>query len=272
LDLYVNYKKNRFGHLFEVWKIKDSIYDFWTIPIINKKVHHATAYGLIAATFYLFLYTQLVLIFHKNLFIGQSDFNFLLAISYLPLWLVICFILGNILFLLLNTAAVVSELFEKIPAKIDILKNDGGFEAIITLCNLIIFQVLILGVIAIVWLMGLIKIKFLEIDVNAFLREPVGLVLIAIIIVLMLWLYIMPMLIIVKKFQKAKSDYIDELGDKIESFYPSTYECNISELQNFQFKYNRAISLPDWPIKIKIGLIISVITPIASWIIALMTA
>ena len=269
LDLSDNYKKSRFGQLFEVWKIKDSIYNFWSIPIF-KKVHHATVYGFIVATGYFLFYWLLVLNLHKNLFIGQSDFNFLLAIGYLPYWLIVCFILGNILCLLLGTATVISEIFENLPVKIEILKKNGGFDSIINLCNLIIFQILIIGLIAVVWLYGLISIKFIDIDFSAFLREPIGIVLIVIIVIFMLSMYIMPMLLIVKKYQQVKKDYINDLGSKINSYYPSTYECNVGELQNLQFKYNLAISLPDWPTKIKISLIISLIIPIISWALTIL--
>nr|WP_321351813.1 hypothetical protein [uncultured Methanoregula sp.] len=269
LDLSDNYKKSRFGQLFEIWKIKDPIYNFWSIPFF-KNVHHATVYGFICATGYLFFYWLLVLISHKNLFIGQSEFNFVLAIGYLPYWLIVCFILGNILCLLLGTASVISEIFENLPVKIEILKCNGGFDSIINLCNLIIFQILIIGIIAVVWLYGLISIKFIEIDFSAFLREPIGLVLIVLIIIFMLSMYIMPMLLIVKKYQQAKKDYINKLGIKINSYYPSTYECNVGELQNLQFKYNLAISLPDWPTKFKISLIISLIVPIISWILTIL--
>jgi hypothetical protein len=267
LDLNDNYKQSRFGHLFEVWKIKDTIYDFWTIPILNKKVHHATAYGVLTAIIYFIFYTLLVLIFHKNLFIGQSNFNFLLAIGYLPYWLIICFILGNILFLLLSTATVISELFEILPVKFDIMKNYGGFDSIVDLCNLIIFQISIIGIIAVVWIYGLITIKFIEINIPAFLSDPVGLFLILIILIFMLWMYIRPMLIIVKKYQKIRKDYIETLGNKINSFNPSTREYNFGELFNLQFKYNLAVSLPDWPTKIKIKVIIALIVPIISLII-----
>jgi hypothetical protein len=147
----------------------------------------------------------------------------------------------------------------------EILKKNGGFDSIINLCNLIIFQILIIGIIAVVWLYGLISIKFIEIDFTTFLREPMGIVLIVLIVIFMLSMYIMPMLLIVKKYQQVKKDYINDLGAKINSYYPSTYECNVGELQNLQFKYNLAISLPDWPTKIKISIIISLIVPIISW-------
>jgi hypothetical protein len=267
LNLSEEYIKSRFGQLFENWIIKDSIYDFWDSPISNKKIHHATAYGIILATGYLIFYSLLVLGFHKNLFLGQLNFDFTMAICYLIFWVIVCFILGNILFLLLSTASTVFRIFEKIPAKINLYKKIGGFDSVINLCNLIIFQISIISLIAVVWIFGLVNIHFLEIDYGAFLREPIGIVLLCILIILMLWLYVMPILMVIKKYRQAKNDYLNELASKLESYIPSKFECDTGELQKIQFDYNRVNSLPDWPTNIKINLIISLAIPIIGWII-----
>ncbi len=267
LNLSEEYKKSRFGRLFESWIIKDSIYDFWPIPFSNKKIHHATAYGIILAVGYLFFYSLLVLVFHKNLFLGLTNFSYMMAICYLLFWLVVCFILGNITFLLLSTSSIVFRVFEKIPAKINIYKKTGGFDSIINLCNLIIFQISIISLIAVVWIFGLVNIKFLEINYAAFLADPVGLVLLGVIIILMLWLYVMPMLMVIEKYQHAKYDCLNKIGSKLESYVPSTYECDTGRLQKIQFDFNRVISLPDWPTNIRINLIVSLAIPIVSWII-----
>lgn len=191
----------------------------------------------------------------------------MMAICYLLFWLVVCFILGNITFLLLSTSSIVFRVFEKIPAKINIYKKTGGFDSIINLCNLIIFQISIISLIAVVWIFGLVNIKFLEINYAAFLADPVGLVLLGVIIILMLWLYVMPMLMVIEKYQHAKYDCLNKIGSKLESYVPSTYECDTGRLQKIQFDFNRVISLPDWPTNIRINLIVSLAIPIVSWII-----
>jgi hypothetical protein len=271
LDISDEYKKSRFGHLFEKRIIKDSIYDFWDIPFSNKKIHHSTAYGIILALGYLFFYWILVFVAQKNLFFGQAESTFLTAISYLGFWLIVCFILGNIVFLIQSSASIIFRIFEKIPVKISLYKKSGGFSSIIDLCNLIIFQISIISLIAITWIIGLVHIHFLTIDFGAFLREPIGIVLLGIIVILMLWLYVMPIVMIFKKYQRAKNDCITEIATKLASYSPSKYDCDTGELQKMQFDFNRANSLPDWPTNIRINLIISMAIPIVSWLINFLT-
>jgi len=194
-----------------------------------------------------------------------NEFNFILSLSYLPFWLFVCFILGNVIVILQQTSSYVSVIFENIPVKIEIYKKNGGFDSIINLCNLIIFQISTICLIAIVWLSGLINIKILELDINAFLREPISIVLLIVIIVLMLWLYFMPMLVVIKKYQQMKNEYIEKVGTELKMYHPSSYECNVGELQKIQFEYNLVNSLPDWPTNIRINLIISLAIPIISW-------
>jgi len=269
LNLSEEYKKSRAGHLFESWIIKDRIYDFRDIPFLNKKIHRATANGIIFAFVYLCLYSLLVLGLHKNLFFEQIGFNSLMAISYLVFWLIVCFILGNIMVLTLRTASTVFRIFEKIPVKIDIYKKIGGFDSIINLCNLIICQISILFLIAVVWVIGLVNINFLKIDYNGFLRDPVGIALICVIIILMLWLYVRPMLMVIKKYQQAKRDYLDKLGSTLKSFHSSDSEKNNNEeFQKTQYDYDHVNKLPDWPTNITINLIISMAIPIVSWLIS----
>ncbi len=265
-----NYKKSRYGKLFEAWKIKDSIYDFWRIPFSNKRIHHATAYGLLLALAYSFFYTLLVLLPHRNLFVGIPNFDFTLSIIYMIYWMIVCFIFGNILYLLFNTAPIITKLFSNIPVKIDIFKKFGGFNSIFSLCNMIILQVILIVTIGVVWLFGLTSSQFLKIEYNAFIQQPLPLILLIIMFIFWVAVYVTPPLIIAKKYQNAIEDYIDKLGMEIKAYYPHTYECNVGELQDLEFRYNLAKSLPDWPSKINIRVIIAYLVPIVSLIVAIL--
>ena len=76
---------------------------------------------------------------------------------------------------------------------------------------------------------------FHEVDFAQMLNEPWVIVLGLLIIILMTWIYIVPMVALTKKFQKLKYDYLEKIRNQIDLRICLQYYEIIPKISNYYF-------------------------------------
>jgi hypothetical protein len=150
------------------------------------------------------------------------------------------------------------HLSENTPLEFNPLKKNAGFDSLIKISGLIILQISILGSLFSILIYDLWRMGFLQINSAEMLNEPWGIILGLFLIILVTWIYIIPLIALTKKYQKLKNEYLETTRKQIESLNMcSYYESQAVDNKLLLFKYDKANSLPDWPLPIKVNIIIS---------------
>lgn len=259
LLLSEKYRNSPSYEVFEEWKIHFFNYDYLKIPYTRLAISHPTFMGLLASGFYLILFTIYLNIGLPIVHSSLENLNIILSISYLPFWLFFLFSFGYISSMLLHTSDFIVHLSENTPLEFNPLKKNAGFDFLIKICSLIILQITIIGLLFTILIFDLWRMGFLQIQSQQMLNEPWGILIGIFIIIILMWIYIHPLIILIKRYQKLKNDYLEKIRKEIESDKVcSYYENQKSDNTLLLFKFNKANSLADWPLPIKVSLLISV--------------
>lgn len=259
------YKKSPYFHVFEEWRINFFNYGYHSIPFTRYSISHPSFIGLISSVFYLIfvgVFLNLGIPIVKS---SIPQYDFVLSVGYLPFWLFFLFFFGYISTMLLHTSGFLVHLSENTPLEFNPLKKNAGFDSLGKISGLIILQISILGSMFIILLYDLWRMGFLLVDFVQILNEPSVIILGLIMIIILTWIYIVPLFKIIKKYQTLKNQYLDNIRKQIECLNMCSYYGNrIADINLAVFKYDKANSLPDWPLPIQINIIISLVISLVS--------
>jgi len=204
LLLSEQYRNSSNFKVFGEWRINFFNYGYHKIPFTKHSISHQTYIGLLGSGFYL-IFAALFLYIGKPIVQSSfSQYDFILSIGYLPFWLFFWFFFWYAFVMLLHTSGFLVHLSENTPLEFNPLKKNAGYDALIKFCGLIILQISIMGSLLIILFYDLWRMKFLQIDTVAMSKEPWGIVLGLILIILITWQFIIPLIALTKKYQKLK--------------------------------------------------------------------
>jgi hypothetical protein len=258
LLLSEQYRNSPNFEVFEEWRINFFNYGYHKIPFTRHTISHPTLIGVLSSGFYLIFIGLFLSIGMPIVKSGFSQYDIALSIGYLPFWLFFLFFFGYISTMLLHTSGFLVHLSENTPLEFNPLKKNAGFDSLIKISGLIILQISILGSLFSILIYDLWRMGFLQINSAEMLNEPWGIILGLFLIILVTWIYIIPLIALTKKYQKLKNEYLETTRKQIESLNMcSYYESQAVDNKLLLFKYDKANSLPDWPLPIKVNIIIS---------------
>jgi hypothetical protein len=266
LMLSDEYRKSSYFKVFEEWRINFFNYAYHKIPFTRYSISHPSFSGLLTAVFYLTFVIILIFTVPKSLIqTGLPDNNLILSLAYLPFWVFFSFIFFYIFAMLLHTSGFLVHMSENTPFIFNPLKKNAGFDSLMKLWSLIILQISIMGSLLIVLFYDLWRMNIVQINIEAMLRESWGIVLGLILVILLMWFFIVPLIALTKKYQKLKYEYLEKIRKQIESSNMcSSYENEKEDTTLLRFKFDKANSLPDWPLPVRINILLSLVIPLLS--------